>query len=666
MIKDYANKVMDYEYNAFMSLMHVSVSKHLFDEHFTVLWANDYFYQLIGYAKEEYEALFHNHVDEYYKDDPETVAQMGRIIVEAYQRNESGYEFECPMKVKNGGLAWIRVTGCFTDEFFQGVPVIYTTYTDITKLKEMQLELEKKSEQLSEALAAAEKANRAKSDFLSRMSHDIRTPMNAIIGMTNIAASHTDNPDKIQDCLKKISSSSQHLLGLINDVLDMSQIENGKMRLSMEKMSFPTMLKSVVAIMQPVFKEKRQHFSIRVKHVCHEDFICDSLRLRQILINILSNASKFTPENGRIEFEIKEMISDEPGYARLHFTFSDSGVGIKPEFLPYIFDAFTREHDSRVDKIEGSGLGMAITQKLTGLLGGTIQVESEFGKGTTFHIELPMKISTPAAHQTIGRDIKILVVDNDDISCEYLVQTLKELGITACWSNNGADAVEQVLQVHLTGKDFDMVLLDWQMPGMDGMQTACAIREKTGGHIPILIASAYDWSDIESEARQAGVDGFLQKPLFKSTLCWGIQNYVFGQQSPHEEEKQKSLQGKFFLLVEDNALNREIAVELLSDMGASVETACDGVEGVARFCQSPEGYYNMILMDVQMPKLNGYDATRQIRALPRGDALAVPILAMTADAFAGDIEAAKKAGMNSHLAKPFDISSLTREISKYL
>lgn len=357
MIKDYANKVMDYEYNTFMTAMNVSVSKHLFDEHFTVLWANDYFYALIGYAKDEYEALYHNHVDEYYKDDPDSVALMTQIIMAAYEGQEPGYEFECPMRTKSGKTAWIRVTGRFTDELFEGVPVIYTIYTDITKLKELQQQMELQSEQLTSALKMAEKANRAKSDFLSQMSHDIRTPMNAIIGMTNIAAMHMDDPPKVRDCLKKISSSSQHLLGLINDVLDMSKIESGNIALHLENMSLPSVLESVVSIVQPVIKDKKQHFCVRLQHMQHEDFVCDSLRLRQILINVLSNASKFTPIGGVITFEIEELASDTPGRALLQFTCSDTGIGIQPEFLPHIFDAFARERDSRVDKTEGSGLG---------------------------------------------------------------------------------------------------------------------------------------------------------------------------------------------------------------------------------------------------------------------------------------------------------------------
>lgn len=665
MIRDYANKVMDYEYNTFMTLMNVSVSKHLFDKHFTVLWANDYFYELIGYSKPEYESLFHNHVDEYYKDDPASVSLMAKIIMDAYERQEPGYEFECPMHTKSGKTAWIRVTGRFTDEVFEGVPVIYTIYTDITDLKELQNQLERQSEQLTFALAMAEEANRAKSDFLSQMSHDIRTPMNAIIGMTSIAEMHMDDTPKVRDCLKKISLSGQHLLGLINDVLDMSKIERGNIALRLENMSLPSVLENVVSIMQPIFKDRKQHFSIRLLHVQHEDYICDSLRLRQIFINVLSNASKFTPEDGIITFEIEELASDKPGYARLQFLCTDTGIGIQPEFLPHIFDAFSRERDSRVDKTEGSGLGMAITKKLTELMNGSIQAESRLGEGTTFRIELPIEITSPPTGRMNCLDMKILVVDNDEISCEYLVQTLEELGADASWTVSGSDAAEKVLQAHLSGSDFDMVLLDWKMPEMDGVETARAIRRKVGSKIRILIASAYDWGDIEDEAIQAGINGFIQKPLFKSTLYNGIQHYILDVQIHDGEKEMCSLEGKCILLAEDNSLNREIAAELLSCMGVSVETAEDGGVAVERFCQSDEGYYDMILMDIQMPNVNGYDAARQIRSMSRKDAKIVPIIALTAEAFAENVEMAIQAGMNSHLSKPFDVNSLNKEISKF-
>ena len=498
------------------------------------------------------------------------------------------------------------------------------------------------------------------------MSHEIRTPMNAIIGMTNIASMHIGDQEKIEDCLKKISSSSQHLLGLINDVLDMSKIESGNIALNLESISLPAVLEEVVTIMQPVVKGKEQDFSIRLHNVHHEDLLCDSLRLRQIFINILSNASKFTPEGGSIVFEITELISDEPGTARFQFMCTDSGIGIRPEFLPNLFDAFTRERDSRVDQTEGSGLGLAIAKKLTELFGGTITVESQLGKGSAFSVVLPMRITSHEERQNACTDLNILVVDNDRIACEYLVQTLDELGAHAVWTDNGSDAVDQVLQLKNADEGFDAVLLDWKMPGMDGIRTAQAIRQVVGRDLPIILTSAYDWSDIRDEIFQDQIDGFLQKPLFKSSLCDGIQRYVLKGQHYQENERLNSLAGRMILLVEDNQLNLEIAVELLTMMGTEVEIAEDGQIAVQKVSHSAEGYYDVILMDVQMPNMNGYEATRRIRALPREDVQNVPIIAMTADAFSEDVEAAKKAGMNSHLAKPFTANSLNREILKVL
>lgn len=666
MIRNYANKVMDYEYNAFMTLMNVSVSKHLLDEHFTVLWANDYFYRLIGYTKEEYTLLYHNHVDEYYRDDPQAVTMMGEIIMNAYQRHEPGYEFECPMHINGGKTVWIRVTGRFTDEVFEGFPVIYTLYTEITELKELQQRLEDQSKQLSEALKTAEKANQAKSDFLSQMSHDIRTPMNAIIGMTEIASRHLQEPDKIQDCLKKITLSSQHLLGLINDILDMSKIESGKIALNMEASSLPEVLENVIAIMQPVVKERKQHFSIRVQHIEHETLICDTLRLRQIFINLLSNASKFTPEGGMLVMEAEELASEVPGTARFRFLFSDNGIGIKPEFLPHLFDAFTRERDSRVDKTEGSGLGLAITKKLTELFGGTIDVQSQFGEGSTFCVELPLQIPSLPQKLSSCENLKVLVVDNDTLACECLVRMIEELGAEACGCDSGAEAVCRLRDADAQGCEYSLILLDWQMPDMDGIQTAKTIRSQIQTQIPIIIVSAYDWADIETEAQQAGVNGFLQKPLFKSSLARCLRLYGAEKSAVQGCPPSVSLAGKHVLLVEDNQFNREIAIELLSSLGAELESADDGAEGLARFSQSPEHYFDLILMDVQMPKMNGYEATRRIRALPRSDAASITIIAMTADAFAEDVEMAKKAGMNSHIAKPFDLKTLNNEICKYI
>ena len=538
--------------------------------------------------------------------------------------------------------------------------------TEAVEQKELQKQLEKRSQELQAALQEAEIANREKSDFLSRMSHDIRTPMNAIMGMKDIAAAHMDNPDKIRDCLRKISLSSQHLLGLINDVLDMSKIESGKMTLAEELIELPEVMDTIVSIMQSSVKAKQQNFDVRLQHLRHEQLYCDSLRLRQVLINVLSNASKFTPPGGTISFDIEELSSASAGQAWFQFTVTDTGIGIKPEFLRDIFKPFTREKDSRIDKTEGSGLGMAISKKIVDLMGGTIEVSSGVGTGTSFTIRLPLQISTLDLHAFKFPDLKIIVVDDDVIVCEYTTEILRQIGIRADWETDGQRAVQKVLTAYREGRPYDAVILDCRMPDQDGVETAAIIRSNISAPLPIILISAYDSAEIEEKARQAGVNGFMTKPVFLSTLCRALQKYVLGEEVTGEQKGAADFSGKRFLLVEDNELNREIAVEMLESTGAAVDIACDGAAGADKFIASPSGYYDLILMDVQMPIMNGYEATRKIRAAAKKDALTVPIVAMTADAFAEDIIEAKKAGMNSHLAKPLNLATLVRELGKQL
>lgn len=605
-----------YDYNMLMSAMNVSVSKHLMDENFTVVWANDYFYSQTLYTKQEYEAIYHNSCRKYFAQYPEEYEKMAMAVEQALLKGKSGYECICRMPLKDGSCSWIKVSGMFSDQKVNDIPVIYATFIDVTEAveqKELQQQLKKRSQELQAALQAAEVANREKSDFLSRMSHDIRTPMNAIMGMTDIASAHIDTPEKVQDCLRKISLSSQHLLGLINDVLDMSKIESGKMTLAEEVIELPEVMDTIVSIMQSSVKARQQQFDVRLRHIRHEQLCCDSLRLRQVLINVLSNASKFTPPGGTVSFDIEETASENAAKAWFKFTVRDTGIGIKPEFLRDIFKPFTREKDSRIDKTEGSGLGMAISKKIVDLMGGTIEVSSEVGTGTEFTIRLPLPISELELGNFKFPDLKIIVVDDDVIVCEHTTELLRQIGIRSDWETCGQRAVQKVLA-----------------------------------------------------ARQAGVNGFMTKPVFMSTLCRALQRYVLGQAAADEQKSKTDFSGKRFLLVEDNALNREIAVEMLESAGAVVESACDGAEGAAKFAAEPAGYYDLLLMDVQMPVMNGYEATQKIRASAKSDARTVPIVAMTADAFAEDIIEAKKAGMNSHLAKPLNLATLVREINKQL
>lgn len=789
----------NYEYETLMNMLGVSVSKHMLDDHFTLIWANDYYYDLIGYSKEEYETIYQNQCDRYYINDElnihdeELWSKIGEIVTQAILDGKSGYNCSSRMRQKSGEYVWVNMSGTFIDEYMDGYQVSYTVMTNIndvmkmkmeqsitydnlpgfvakyrveedlsfilleanarfldffgeeswknmgyplfrrnveqnqeiflknkdrllrgepvhftvrmnswrgneawfqinaacvdwqqghpvylviyinvtdeTELRQMQKQLEDQAEELKKALSLAKEANKAKSDFLSRMSHDIRTPMNAIIGMTDIADSHMDDPARVKDCLKKISLSSQHLLGLINDVLDMSKIESGKMALQNDIMSLPEVLENIVAIMQPQLKEKEQQFSIRLKNVTHEQFCSDALRLRQVFLNILSNANKFTPIGGNITMDVEETENPDPDTAIFTFVVSDTGIGMTPEFLEHIFDAFSRERDSRVDKTEGTGLGMAITKKIVEMLKGTITVESVPGEGTTFRITVPFKIEKTAAGEKQFPELHVIVVDDDTVMCNYTVEMLQRIGVYAEWTDSGRKALKKIEDVKRAGATYDAVILDWKMPDMDGLQATKHIRRLYGKELPILIISAYDWSDIEKEALEAGVNGFLSKPVFISTLCRGLRKYVVGrlQAEPQEiPDSQMDFEGRRFLLAEDNLLNQEVAKDLLEDLGAQIEIAADGEQGVDAFEKSPEGYYDLILMDVQMPVMNGYEAARAIRSLSRSDAGTIPILAMTADAFAEDISMAKESGMNGHLAKPLDKTTLKRGISKYL
>ncbi len=517
------------------------------------------------------------------------------------------------------------------------------------------------------ARKAAESANLAKSQFLSNMSHDIRTPMNAIVGMARLASDHAAEPEKVREYLKNISMSGQLLVGLINDILDLSKIESGKMTLNNDTASLERLMTELVNIIQPLVRKRNQTFVIRLHEIRHEILCFDSLRLNQVLLNLLSNATKFTPEEGKISVDVTETASQKPGCAHFIFRVADSGIGMKPEFVANLFESFTREKDSRVDKIEGSGLGMAITKMIVDMMGGAIQVESEPGRGTVFTVDLDLQLACDESELQPLPALRLLVADDDPATCRSAEGFLRELGVQADVLQSGHAAVEKALEAHRQGRDYDLILLDWKMPGVNGVQAVRAIRKETGYEVPVIIFSAYDWAPIEQEATEAGVTGFIQKPFFKSTLYRCILQYVLHKDLPlHANANEVKLEGRRILMAEDNELNQEITRELLEGAGARVEIVDNGKKCVERFAQSALGEFDLILMDVQMPVMNGYEAARQIRAMARADAAAIPIFAITADAFAEDVEAARRAGMNSHLAKPLDIPLMMEEIQKYL
>lgn len=518
----------------------------------------------------------------------------------------------------------------------------------------------------AQARRAAESANLAKSQFLSNMSHDIRTPMNAITGMAKIASDHIDEPEMVEDCLKKITLSGRLLVNLINDILDMSKIESGKMSLNNSTASLVDVMENVVSITQPTVRQKDLDFHIRIHGLEHETLSFDALRLNQVLINLLGNAVKFTPEGGRISLDVTERPSEREGFAHFVFRVSDTGIGMSPEFLTHLFDSFSRERDGRVDKIEGSGLGMAITKMIVTMMGGAIAVESAPDRGSVFTVDLDLCLAEDPDELRLP-PIKVLVADDDGDTLQSARQFLQELGVCADVTDSGEGAIQMALAAHAAGADYQVIFLDWKMPGLDGVSAAQAIRDQICAEIPILMVSAYDWSSIETRAAEACVNGFIQKPFFKSTLYNCIQKYVL-----HREDKAETvaeafrLTGRHILLAEDNEINREIAATVLADLGAEVAEAQNGREAVEAFDRSAPGYYDVILMDLQMPVMDGYEAARAIRLLDREDAGTIPIFAVTADAFAEDIEQVKKAGMNSHLAKPLNVPEMLKEIQKYL
>ena len=529
----------------------------------------------------------------------------------------------------------------------------------------------KQQKLLQDALAEAEHASRAKTTFLSNMSHDIRTPLNAIIGFTSIAASHMDNKERVQDCLEKIMSSSNHLLSLINDILNMSRIESGKIVIQEKECNLSERVHNLVNMIRPQMRAKRLEFYVDTIDVEDEELIFDPLRLDQVLINILSNAAKFTPIGGVVSFTIRQENSKKPGHAHYEFIIRDSGIGMSEEFLKHIFDPFEREKSATVSGIEGTGLGMTITKHTVDMMGGTIDVQSQINRGTTFTVGFDFALSSVVHKQEDNVELeglRALVVDDDFQTCDSVTKMLGQIGMRSEWTTSGREAVFRAQKAHNDGDPFYSYIIDWMMPQMDGIETVRRIRRVIGNEAPIIILTAYDWTDIEQEAREAGVNGFCNKPLFMSDLrnvlletaraCKGIVT------EKKAEEKPVSFEGKRVLVVEDNDLNREIAYEILSRARFIVEEAADGSEAVELLKSRPEYYYDLVLMDIQMPIMDGYEATKAIRNLPRRDVITLPILAMTANAFEEDKERALQNGMNGHIAKPVYIDVLYKTLQR--
>ena len=523
---------------------------------------------------------------------------------------------------------------------------------------------------LREALSLAQTASAAKSQFLSNMSHDIRTPMNAIVGLTTIAKAHLHEPERMAACLDRIQSSSRHLLSLINDVLDMGKIESGKIVLNEDRFSFPDFVNGVIAIAQPQAKAKNLSLDITLGTIQQENVVGDAMRLNQALINLVSNAVKYTPDGGSIRLSLSERPSHRPGCHDYRFVVQDTGLGMSPEFLERLFDPFEREESDATKRIEGTGLGMAITKNVVDMMGGSIEVESTPGEGSTFIMTVPLQPLDEEEDFSLEglEEARVLLVDDDPDVIEGTLLILDELGLCGDAASSGFDAVPLVERAHHEGHDYRFIIVDWVMPGMDGIETIRRIRSEVGDSTPIVLLTAYDWHEIEEEARAAGVSAFVSKPLFKSRLHHVLK--LFSHPSGPAENPcpptEVPLEGRV-LVVEDNLLNLEIATELIQGLGADVDQAINGQKAVNAMANTPEGYYDLVFMDMQMPVMGGVEATRAIREQERtGGRKPVPIVAMTANAFNEDRERALAAGMDGFMTKPIDLAKLKRILEEYL
>lgn len=576
------------------------------------------------------------------------------LFVPEHMAGTSTSEFMQIISICIGGVAATVLVAFFT--------VIFVHNFRVRKQQELV------NEQLRRAAEAEKNANDAKTQFLSAMSHDIRTPMNAIIGMVTLASKHLEDTEYVRDCLRKVTLASNHLLTLINDILDISKVESGKMTLNPVVFSLAEASMNLVNVVRTQMKSKGQELEVHVHHVSHEYVCADELRVNQIFINILTNAVKYTPEGGKIILDLKEKIpEDKDGCIRLIYRVQDNGIGISKEGMEVMYDAFTRATDSRVNKIQGTGLGLSICKQMVDLMGGTIRCESELGIGTVFTVILDLQIADKVMENLSFPAMQILLVDDDLIFLETASDTLQSLGFMVDCVDSGKEAVARVKEHHERGNDYPAVIVDWKMPDMDGIATTRAIRAAVGDQVPIVVISAYGWSDIEEEAREAGVNAFISKPFFRSTVYSEMSRILNTDtvEGKTDTEELPYFDGMHVLVAEDNDINWEIVQGMLELLGVTADRAENGQICMEMLTVAKKGTYNLILMDIQMPVMDGKQATREIRKSAIEHVSSIPIVAMTADAFAEDVQECLNAGMNGHMAKPIDIKVLARTLSKF-
>lgn len=636
----------------------------------SVLWSDE-FRRMIGYQNETdfpntlgaWSSLLH-------EDDRERVLEEYYSTIADYT-NRKIYDVEYRLLTKDRGYRWFRTTGKLSRRE-DGTPITFAgTFVDTTERKEMDQKLEEQRTQLEAALEQAQQSNRAKTVFLNNMSHDIRTPMNAIIGFTTLASAHIDDQEQVKDYLSKIMASSNHLLSLINDVLDMSRIESGKISIREAPCSLSEIMHELKTMVQADINAKQMEFFINTMDVVDENIFCDKMRLNQVLLNVISNAVKFTPSHGTVSVHISEKRGAPDGYAFYEFRVRDNGIGMKQEFLKRIFEPFERERTSTVSGLRGTGLGMTITKNIVDMMKGSIQVESQEGKGTEFTISFQFRLAggtrTETAPELAG--LHVLVVDDHFDTCASVTKMLSGIGMRVEWTTSGKEAVLRAQLARERQEEFDVYLIDWMMPDLNGIEITRQLRRLEGEGKPIIITTAYDWAEIKAEAEKAGVTAFCAKPLFLSELRAILLQYgcrEHAEEEPVWRRREDIFAGKRVLLVEDNELNQEIAATILEEAGLTVEIASDGAAAVEMVKASEGNPYQIVLMDIQMPVKDGYEATREIRQLESPQLAHVPIIALTANALEEDKQHAAAVGMDFHLGKPIEIDRMMETLEKVL